>query len=126
MNIVLISIDTLRADHLSCYGYPRLTSPHLDRIAAEGARFTECFSTWIPTHPAHTTMLTGQDLIRHQIVAQGGKAQLNPDIPTLAELLAGEGYFTAAADNLGRWFSRGFDRYESYRWSKDATGAWRK
>src|SRR4051812_2649599 len=106
MNVLLISIDTLRADHLGCYGYSRLTSPHLDRIAAEGTLFEDSFSTWIPTHPAHTTMLTGQDIFRHQIIAQGGKATLAPEVRTLAELLAAEGYYTAAADNLGRWFSR--------------------
>src|SRR5439155_4536157 len=98
--------------HLSCYGSPRLTSAHLDGIAAEGTLFEECFSPWIPTHPGHTSMLTGQDVIRHQIIAQGGRAELAAEIPTLAELLAAEGYFTAAADNLGRWFPRGFERYE--------------
>jgi arylsulfatase A-like enzyme len=126
MNVLLISIDTLRADHLGCYGYPRMTSPHLDQMAAEGTVFEECFSTWIPTHPGHTTMLTGQDIFRHQIVAQGGKATLAPEVRTLAEILTAEGYYTAAADNLGRWFSRGFERYEGYRWAQDESGSWRK
>lgn len=126
MNVLLVSLDTTRADHLSCYGYARLTSPHLDRFAAEAILFEECFSPWIPTHAAHTTMLTGQDVFRHQIVAQGGRAQLDASIPTLAEILSDAGYFTAAADNLARWFSRGFQRYEGYSWVPDEHGAWRK
>jgi arylsulfatase A-like enzyme len=126
MNVLLISLDTTRADHLGVYGYPRATSPHLDRFAAESALFETCFSPWIPTHPAHTTMLTGQDCIRHQIIAQGGKAQLDAGIPTLAETLAGAGYHTAAADNLARWFNRGFHTYEGYSWAPDEKGAWRK
>jgi arylsulfatase A-like enzyme len=126
MNVLLISLDTTRADHLGCYGWNRNTSPHLDRLAERGTVFERCFSSGIPTHPAHTSMFTGQDVMRHQIVAQGGKAELSPEIATLAEMLQERGYFTAAADNLGRWFQRGFDLYQGYRWSHDWNGAWRK
>lgn len=126
MNLILVSLDTTRADHLGCYGWHRNTSPHLDRLAAGGVVFENCFSTWIPTHPAHTTMLTGRDIFTHQVVAQGGKAALAPGIPTLAERLRARGYFTGAADNLGRWFQRGFDVYEGYRWARDESGGWRK
>ena len=115
MNVIIVSLDTTRADHLGCYGWRRDTSPHLDRLAESGTLFENCFSCWIPTHAAHTTMLTGRDVMQHQIVAQGGKAQLAPEIPMLQERLRDRGYFTAAADNLGRWFSRGFDHYEGYR-----------
>jgi arylsulfatase A-like enzyme len=126
MNLILVSLDTTRADHLGCYGWGRNTSPHLDRLAEGGAVFENCFSPSIPTHPAHTSMLTGRDVMQHQIVAQGGQAELAPQIPTLAERLRAHGYFTAAADNLGRWFQRGFDRYQGYRWARDPAGAWRK
>jgi arylsulfatase A-like enzyme len=126
MNLILISLDTTRADHLGCYGWHRNTSPHLDRLAERGTLFQHCFSPSIPTHPAHTSMLTGRDVMAHQVVAQGGKAELSPQIPTLAELLRARGYFTGAADNLERWFSRGFDLYDGYRWSHDMSGAWRK
>ena len=125
-NVILISLDTTRADHLGCYGWHRNTSPHLDRLAAQGTVFERCFSPWIPTHPAHTTMLTGCDVMRHQIVAQGAKTELSPDVKTLAELLRAEGYWTGAADNLGRWFSRGFDLYQGYKWAQDPEGGWRK
>ncbi len=126
MNVLLISLDTTRADHLGCYGWRRNTSPHLDRFAEGGVLFERCFSPGIPTHPAHTTMLTGRDVFRHQVIAQGGKREPPADVPMLAELLKAHGYFTAAADNLGRWFQRGFDLYEGYRWSHDYAGAWRK
>jgi arylsulfatase A-like enzyme len=126
MNVILLAIDTLRADHLSCYGYHRLTSPHLDRIARQGTLFSECFSPHIPTHPGFTTIMTGKDVFTHQIVAHGGKRELDPAVRTLAEILREQGYRTAAADNLGRWFSRGFEVYEVYRWPLEATGPWRK
>ncbi|MCC6443524.1 MAG: sulfatase [Armatimonadetes bacterium] len=126
MNVILISLDTLRADRLSCYGYPRLTSPHIDRAAGQGTIFTECFSTHIPTHPAHTTLFTGKDVMAHQIVSQGAKFDLDPAIRTLSELLREEGYYTAAADNLGRWFARGFEHYEGYQWATDPGQPWRK
>jgi len=125
MNIILLSLDTLRADHLSCYGWRRLTSPHIDAVAAQGVLFTEAFSTHIPTHPAHTSLFTGMDVMTHQVVAQGAKVELDPSIRTLPEILRDAGYFTAAADNLGRWFARGFEVYEGYDWPKDAAG-WRK
>lgn len=125
MNILLLSLDTLRADHLSCYGWRRLTSPNIDAVAAQGVLFTEAFSTHIPTHPAHTSLFAGMDVMSHQIVAQGAKVELDPSIRTLPEILRDAGYFTAAADNLGRWFARGFNVYEGYDWPKGADG-WRK
>ena len=125
MNILVIAIDTLRADHLGCYGYPLPTSPHIDRLAREGVVF-QCFSPHIPTHPGYTTLFTGKDVMAHQIVCQGGKVELDPKVRLLAEILRENGYFTAAADNLGRWFSRGFELYEGDQWEPDPKGAWRK
>ena len=58
-NVLLISIDTLRADHLGCYGYERATSPRMDALAKEGALFEEAFSPSSWTPPAHMTLLTG-------------------------------------------------------------------
>ncbi|MDA1192985.1 MAG: sulfatase-like hydrolase/transferase, partial [Candidatus Poribacteria bacterium] len=116
MNVILISLDTTRAQSLSCYGHDRLTSPYLDRIAENGTVFETCISPHIPTHPGHTTLFTGKDVLTHQIITQGGEKNLDENIPTLAQLFQVDGYFTVAADNLGRWFSRGFDRYEGYSW----------
>lgn len=128
MNVLLIAIDTLRADHLSCYGYSRLTSPRIDRLASQGVRFANCFSPHIPTHPAFTTLHTGVDVIRHQVVTHGGTVEPDPSIPMLAEIVKAHGYFTASVDNLGRWFTRGFDAVLPYRfpWSTDPSVAWRK
>jgi len=126
MNILLIAIDTLRADHMSCYGYPRCTTPHLDRLAARGVVFEECFAPHIPTHPSFTSLFTGKDVMTHQIVAQGGKVELKPKHRTLAQILRRRGYFTAAADSMGRWFKRGFDVYEGYHWEHPEAGGWRK
>jgi arylsulfatase A-like enzyme len=122
MNVLFIAIDTLRADHMSCYGFDRLTSPHIDRLAEKGVLFEEFFAPFIPTHPGFTTMFTGKDIMTHQIVTQGGKAELDKSITTLPEILKQRGYFTAAADNLMRWFRRGYDLYEGYSWSQDTSG----
>ena len=76
MNIILFSIDTLRADRLSCYGHWRATSPHTDRLAAGGSLFEQFYSPHIPTFPGHTTMMTGRDLYTHHITGQSG----TPDV----------------------------------------------
>ena len=66
-NVLLISIDTLRADHLSCYGYAQATSPHLDRLASEGVLFEDATSTTSWTLPAHISMLTGLPISAHGV-----------------------------------------------------------
>ena len=57
--VVLISIDTLRADHVGCYGYPRPITPNIDQLATEGVRFANVISPAPLTLPAHASMLTG-------------------------------------------------------------------
>lgn len=126
MNVILFSIDTLRADRLACYGHYRPTSPQIDRLAAAGAIFTECFSPHIPTFPGHTCMMTGRDVYAHRVTSQSHTPELSPDIPMLAEILQRSGYFTAAADNLGRWFSRGIEYTETYAWDTSEPHGWRK
>jgi arylsulfatase A-like enzyme len=113
-NIVLIAADTLRADHLSCYGYSHSTSPRIDALAGEGVLAERLFCPGIPTHPSFTTLYTGQHPLRHGIVSHGGKAQLARETPVLAELLLSAGYTTCAVDNLWRaksWFGRGYEFY---------------
>jgi len=126
VNVLLIDVDTLRADHLGCYGYRRMTSPHIDRLAAEGTVFLDMVAPHIPTHPSHTSMFTGHDMISHGVVAHGGKVEPDPEIKMLAEILAAQGYFTAAADNMGRWFERGFQEYRRYSWESNNTAPQRK
>ena len=66
-DVILVSIDTLRADHLSSYGHDRKTSPFLDDLAANGTRFDHARSNSPWTLPAHLTMLTGQLPVTHQV-----------------------------------------------------------
>lgn len=115
-NIVLIAIDTLRADHLSCYGYSRGTSPRLDDLAREAVLFEECIAADIPTHPSFTSVFTGRGSHAHGVLSVGGKTEPPAEIPMLSEVLAQNGYRTLAADNLGRWMTRGFHTYNGYKW----------
>lgn len=116
-DIVLISVDTLRADHLSSYGYARETSPFFDRLAAAGTRyeFARSASPW--TLPAHTTMLTGQLPVTHKVVDD--ELSLDPSTPWLPELMQQAGYTTGGfvgtmyvSKRFG--FDRGFDRFEDF------------
>jgi arylsulfatase A-like enzyme len=112
MNVLLLAVDTLRADHLGCYGYGRPTSPTLDALAAEGVCCTNFMASAIPTYPSFTTLFTGQHAIRHGIVCQGGTQKLAEKTPTPAVLFLDKGYLTAAFDNLpnGRpWFGHGYE-----------------
>jgi arylsulfatase A-like enzyme len=123
---VLISIDTLRADHLACYGYERATSPALDALAAEGVRFERCVASSSWTLPSHLTMLTGLPVAAHGIDHDGlwqrtdaEGAPVAPDLRGrfLAETLqaAGyrtEGYYTWKYLEPRFGFGAGFDRYE--------------
>ena len=118
-NIILISLDTLRASSMSCYGHYNFNNTaHLDALVEKSTLFERCISPHIPTHPAHTTMFTGKDVLSHQIITQGGTLNLSEDVKTVPELLNEAGYFTVAADNLGRWFQRGFPegQYRGYQW----------
>jgi len=113
-NILLIGVDTLRADHLGCYGYARATSPNIDALARQGTLGEQFFCAGIPTHPSFTTLLTGQHPITHGIVAQAPKTDLAKEAPFLSRLFLEEGYTTCAVDNLGQqrlWFHRGFEYY---------------
>jgi choline-sulfatase len=94
-NLLLVTLDTVRADHLGCYGYTAAETPTLDRLAAEGVRFAHASSPVPLTLPSHTTLLTGL-LPPHHGARNNGVRGLTADTPTLATLLAGAGYRTAA------------------------------
>jgi len=114
LNVVMITIDSQRADHLGCYGYPHATSPNVDKLAGEGALAEQFYCSAIPTHPSYTTLYTGQHAIRHKIVAHAGTNVLSREAPFLSEFFLDEGYNTCAADNLMRarlWFGRGYEFY---------------
>jgi arylsulfatase A-like enzyme len=115
-NVVLISIDTLRADHLSCYGYVRRTTPNIDRLAQEGTLVTQAYASSSWTIPSHMTMLTGLPPSRHGVDRPG--RSLARDHVTLAERLRGAGYQTAAfvsGPTLHRafGFDHGFALYDN-------------
>src|SRR5947199_9069601 len=90
-NLVLLGVDSLRADHMSCYGYPRLTTPHIDRFAQQGTLFERTYSPHIPTTPAYSSMLTGRDCFGTEVVALRHKGQLTKKVKTLAEICRGAG-----------------------------------
>src|SRR3954465_2743499 len=84
-NVVLISLDTTRPDHLGCYGYGKPTSPNLDKLAADGVRFA-CARTQAPwTIPSHMTVFTSQIPSHHGV--EDFCASLPSDVPTLARVL---------------------------------------
>ncbi|MCC6731089.1 MAG: sulfatase [Chthonomonadales bacterium] len=122
-NIVLLGVDSLRADHMSCYGYPRLTTPHIDRFAQSGTLFERNLSPHIPTTSGYSNMLTGLDAFGTQCVALRHKGPLRPEIRTLPELLRGGGYTTTCVGFGGNPASRGFDKYVEFRgWGPDESG----
>ncbi|HEX9635990.1 MAG TPA: sulfatase-like hydrolase/transferase [Acidobacteriota bacterium] len=115
-NLLLITIDTLRADALGCYGGAPDSTPRLDRLAAEGVRFANAYAHVPLTLPSHTSILTGRYPFEHGIRDNGGYRFAGRQ-PTLASLLKARGYRTGAfvsAFPLDRRFGldAGFDHYD--------------
>ena len=118
MNIVLVALEAVRADHLSCYGYDRPTSPYMDTLASRGALLRSHFSPACGMQPAFTTMFSGVHPLTHRIIAHEGRANPNPGITWLSLLMRHRGFTTAAVDNLidhRPWFARGFEYYMNPR-----------
>ena len=92
-NLVLVTLDTLRADHLGTYGYAAIETPEIDRFAREGVRFDQAASPVPITLPAHASILTGQ-IPPHHGVRNNGTFRLEEKAVTLAEVLRQEGYAT--------------------------------
>lgn len=115
MKVILISLDTLRAGRLSGYGYGKPTSPHLDRIAAQGALFERAYAADIPTEVAHTGIFTGKVGLTTGVVSHGSElTHLPKTVPWLPNLLRQAGFVTSAVDNLYQlkeWFARGYRYY---------------
>ena len=114
MNIVLISLDTCSAKHLSGYGYGRPTSPFLDELAARGTRFAQMIAPSVPTTPAYTSIFTGTTGYTNRIVTHGREnITLDPRFGFFPNVLRDtKGYATALVSNLGRikpWFARAAD-----------------
>jgi arylsulfatase A-like enzyme/Flp pilus assembly protein TadD len=114
-NVVLFTLDTMRADHLQCYGYKAIETPNLDSLASQGVRFAHAYSAVPITLPSHTVILTGTYPMRNGMHDFSGN-RLNSTLPTLASILHGRGYETGAS--LGSavldsrfGLNRGFDFY---------------
>jgi arylsulfatase A-like enzyme len=125
-NVLIIVVDTLRADHLSAYGYLRPTSPNIDRIASQGILFENAVSAGSWSLPSHASILTGRYQFEHGVGDVDGTPIRDSRVPamggfeTLGEALEKLGYRTAAfsanrsyfSENLG--FGRGFMHFEDY------------
>jgi hypothetical protein len=116
LTVVLISIDTLRADHLGAYGYSGHTSPFIDGIGARGAVFESIITPLPATDPSHAAMLTGQHPLVTGVLSNA--MTLAPGVETIAEVFRNAGYATAGAtgvyhlsDRYG--FAQGFDQFTS-------------
>jgi len=117
MNIIMISLDTVRADHMSLYGYERNTTPSLEQLAAKSLVFDRAYTTFSWTLVAHMSMLTGLYPRQHGVTDQ--HSALPESVPTLASRLKREGYHTMGFYDT-RWldarygFQRGFDVYRRH------------
>jgi arylsulfatase A-like enzyme len=119
-DIFLVTIDTLRADHVHCYGYESIQTPALDGLAKDGIRFTHAFTPSPITNTSHTSILTGLLPSSHGVTDFA--VPLAPTHPTLATLLKSNGYHTAAfigavildSNTLAPGLDRGFDFYDNF------------
>jgi len=117
-NVILISIDTLRQDHLGCYGYSRATSPRIDAFARDSVLYEQAFAPAPWTLPSHAALFTGRHPLELCIVDRD--SSIPEDVPVLAEPFQVAGYQTQAfVDSTDggfvggrRGFSRGFDGYQ--------------
>ncbi len=115
-NVLLVTLDTLRADRLGCYGYDLAETPVIDRLAGEGVRFAHAVTAVPMTLPAHCTIMTGLYPPGHG-VRDNGLFRLSGELPTLAETLKQQGYVTAAfvaafVLDARYGLDRGFDHYD--------------
>lgn len=129
-DIFLVTIDTLRADHVHCYGYADVATPALDGLAGDGIRFTQAFTPSPITNTSHTTILTGLMPSVHGVTDFG--VPLATTHPTWAELLRRQGYHTAAfigavildSKSLAPGLDRGFDYYDNFPEHSTAKSRW--
>jgi arylsulfatase A-like enzyme/Tfp pilus assembly protein PilF len=129
-DVYLVTIDTLRADHIHCYGDESIQTPALDALAQNGIRFTDAFTPSPLTNTAHTSILTGLLPSVHGVTDFG--IPLAKTIPTWAELLKQNGYQTGAfigavvldARTLAPGLDRGFDYYDNFPQNADAGRHW--
>jgi arylsulfatase A-like enzyme len=125
-NVIMVVVDTLRADHLSCYGYSQLATPNIDRLAREGVLFSNAFSASSWTLPSHVSLLTGRfqfdhgiDRVQPMSVRHWGTPPLGNYL-TLGQIMERKGYRTGAFSGNRTFFSadlgfkQGFIHFEDY------------
>jgi arylsulfatase A-like enzyme len=118
-NVLLIVLDAVRADHISCYGHDRETTPHIDELADDGIKYEHAFANSNWTGGSHPSMFTG--LLPSQSGVYGDEMTLPTDTDLLSELLCDAGYRTFATSagvhiRSDRGYNRGFDEFhETYR-----------
>ena len=113
-NVILIVMDTVRADHLSCYGYPRETTPNIDRIARSGVLYENAFSAAPWTPPSHASIFTGKYPSHHKTL--GKEVKLDKGNVSLPQILSQRGYRTIGITcckllGLGSGFEKGFQEF---------------
>lgn len=132
-NFILISMDTVRADHLGCYGYGRDTTPAIDAYAKRGIIFEKCTSSSSWTVPAHHTIFTSMEPATHGCVYYPSPGRLSPKFDTMAKIFSRRGFKTAAFTGGGyvgkqMGFDVGFDHFESldirFEYNMEATMKW--
>ena len=129
-DIFLVTIDTLRADHVHCYGYQRIETPALDGLARDGIRFANAFTPSPITNSSHVSILTGLLPSIHGVTDFG--IPLRPDHATAAQMLKARGYRTAAfigsvvldSNALAPGLDRGFDFYDNFPKSSKNPSRW--
>ena len=129
-DVFLVTIDTLRADHVHCYGYENIHTPALDGLARDGIRFAQAFTPSPITNTSHTSILTGLLPSSHGVTDFA--VPLAPTHPTLAELLKKNGYHTAAfigavildSKTLAPGLDRGFDFYDNFPAHSQTKSRW--
>jgi arylsulfatase A-like enzyme len=137
-NVLLLTIDTLRADHLSCYGYQRLTSPYIDGLAQEGTRFSRAYTVIPLTGPAHLSLFIGRYPQENGVRRNGVAIPDDRKLVMLPQIFRGHGYQTAAfvsawpltgrLTHLDRYFGhfdeelgRTYQLFNSSRYAEDVT-----
>jgi len=129
-DVFLITIDTLRADHVGCYGYKQIETPAIDGLATDGVRFTQAFTHSPITNTSHITILTGLLPSVHGVTDFA--VPLAPSHVTWAELLKKQGYQTAAfigavildSSTLAPGLDRGFDFYDNFPAKAESKERW--
>jgi arylsulfatase len=127
-NVLLIVVDTLRADHLGAYGYPLATSPHIDAFAEANLKFNYAISAAPWTSPSVASIFTGDYPTAHGVTKHASYRKMpddaiSPDFTTLAEVLNAAGYTTwgitaNAWVSEQRGYAQGFDRFDSFDYSR--------